>query len=80
MTAGLRVQMGNTPDPIRRRFVSVSSALINTTQSRARSGIGLPNFGESLFFCVLCDFDLVGDRMLVLQLMGHALRDGAEIR
>ena len=36
MTAGLRDQIGNTPDPMRSRLVSDTSALISTTQSRAR--------------------------------------------
>jgi hypothetical protein len=36
MTAGLRVQIGSTPEPMRSRFVRVSRALIITTQSRAR--------------------------------------------
>ena len=36
ITAGLRVQIGSTPEPMRSRFVRVRKADIITTQSRAR--------------------------------------------
>ncbi len=72
MTAGLRVQIGSTPEPTRNREVRVRKADIMTTQSRARRVSACQISLKPRRFRVFGDLQFIAKRVLVLHIEGKA--------